>query len=171
MHLLRSVRDLRLEHWCVAAGTIRNLVWDHLHGHREAKLPSDTVLIHDPVETDAAYERTLERQLSMAAPEVRWEVVNQATIHRYTGDPDPYPSVEYAMSRWADLVTAVGAHLDDHDRISVLAPGALDDLFGLRVRPNLATPTSADVYRNRIATKGWAERWPLLTIDPLPPDA
>lgn len=169
MESLRSVRALGVEHWCIAAGAIRNLVWDDLHGHAEPTSASDIdVLIYDAERTDSAYERELEHRLSATVSDVRWEVVNQATIHSYTGDPEPYVSIEDAMSRWADLVTAVGAHLDDTDNVSIISPGGLDDLFELRVRPNLATPTSAEVYRQRTTTKGWAERWPQLTIEELP---
>lgn len=165
--LLRAVRSLGLDQWCIAAGTIRNLVWDHLHALSEPTLPSDIdVLIFDTVRTSPAYERELEAQLQALVPAVTWEVVNQATIHTYTGDATPYTSIEDAMSRWADLVTAVGAHLGDNDEITVIAPGSLNDLFDLRVRPNIATPTSAEVYRDRMASKGWQQRWPLLTIEP-----
>ena len=103
-------------------------------------------------------------------PDTRWEVVNQATIHTYTGDPEPYTSIEDAMSRWADLVTAVGARLDADGEIAIVAPGGLDDLFGLRVRPNLATPTAAVVYAERMASTGWTDRWPRLAVDALPTD-
>lgn len=169
MRLLRAIRDLDLDSWCLAAGTIRNIVWDNLHGYTEPTLPSDVdVLVYDPLRTDPSYERELEGSLSTAVPDARWEVVNQATIHTYTGDPSPYTSIEDAMSRWADLVTAVGAHIDDNDEITIIAPGGLDDLFELRVRPNLATPTAAGVYRDRMASKGWKETWPQLTIEPLP---
>lgn len=169
MRLLGAVRELGVEHWCVAAGTIRNVVWDHLHDHSDPTLPGDVdVLVHDAARTASSYERRLEQRLTAAVSEVRWEVVNQATVHTYTGDREPYTSIADAMSRWADPVTAVGAHLDANDEISIIAPGGLEDLFGLRVRPNLATPTAAAVYRERMASKGWKDRWPLLTIDDLP---
>jgi len=169
MRLLAAVRDLRVEHWCVAAGTIRNVVWDDLHGLSVPTLPTDVdVLVFDPVRTAPSYERQLEARLSTAVPDVCWEVVNQASVHTYTGDQDAYVSIADAMSRWADLVTAVGAHLEDDDEISIIAPGGLEDLFELRVRPNLATPTAAEVYRERMATKGWKSRWPQLSIEELP---
>lgn len=172
MRLLRAVRDLGVEPWCVAAGTIRNVVWDDLHGFTDPTVPSDVdVLVYDPIRTDSGYERELTDLLSAAVPEVRWEVVNQATIHTYTGDTEPYASIGDAMSRWADLVTAVGAHLDVEDEISIIAPAGLEDLFALKVRPNLATPTAAAVYRERMASKGWKDRWPQLTIEGLPDDA
>lgn len=170
MRLLRTVRRLELEQWCIAAGTIRNLVWDDLHGLPEPTLPSDIdVLIFDDARIEPSYEAELEQKLSAQVPEVRWEVVNQATIHHYTGDATPYTSIAHAMSRWADLVTAVGVHLDATGAITVTSPGGLDDLFELRVRPNIATPTSVEVYRQRMASKGWRKRWPRLIIDDLEP--
>ena len=165
MALLRAVRSVGLEHWCIAAGTIRNLVWDDLHGYDSPTLPSDVdVLIYDS-EASTDLEKSVEAKLVTLVPEVMWEVVNQATIHHYTGDHDPYPSIEQAMSRWADLVTAVGARLTHEDDIEIVAPAGLVDLFNLVVRPNLATPTSAAVYRERMATKGWRQQWPMLTIE------
>ena len=109
----------------------------------EPTLPSDIdVLTFDPARTHPSYEKDLEERLRGLRPGVRWEVANQATIHRDTGDTTPYNSIEDAMSRWADLVTAVCARLDPDDNIKIIAPGGLDDLFDLRVRPNIATPTS-----------------------------
>lgn len=166
MGLLQVVRSLGIDQWCIAAGTIRNLVWDHLHSHPEPTLPSDIdVLIFDPIRTDADYQQQLEARLRSVNDEVTWEVVNQATIHAYTGDQKPYSSIEEAMSRWADLVTAVGVHLADDGELTVIAPAGLVDLFELRVRPHIATPTSVAVYRDRMASKGWQRRWPLLTIE------
>jgi len=53
--------------------------------------------------------------------------------------------------------------LDERDRIAVIAPYGLDDLFDRRVRRN---PVRASVatYRARIAQKKYAERWPKATI-------
>lgn len=169
MGMLQAVRSLGLENWCIAAGTIRNLVWDHLHEFEEPTLPSDIdVLIFDPDKLAPEFEADLETQLSAIVGDVSWEVVNQATVHQYTGDPEPYESITHAMSRWADLVTAVGATLSTDDQISIVAPASLSDLFNMRVRPNIATPTSATVYRERMTSKRWQDRWPLLTIEDLP---
>jgi len=164
MGLLRAVRALGLSEWCIAAGAIRNRVWDHLHGHSEPTLPSDIdVLFYDRTRTDSAYETEIERRLIIAIRSVRWEAVNQATVHCYTKDT-PYDSIEAAMARWADPVTAVGVHLTDADELRVIAPHGLQDLFGLGVRPNLAAPNAMAIYRERIATKQWTKRWPKLTI-------
>lgn len=164
MDLLRAVRAIHLQKWSIAAGVIRNKVWDHLHGHCDRTLPADIdVLFYDRDRTDATYEADIESQLAATVPGVRWEAVNQAAVHLYTKDA-PYESIEQAMSRWADPVTAVGVHLTDEEQIVVMAPFGLRDLFGLLVRPNLVTPDAAAVYRERMTTKRWIERWPKLTI-------
>jgi len=36
MTTLRTVRSLGLASWCVGAGIVRSLVWDALHGYKEA---------------------------------------------------------------------------------------------------------------------------------------
>lgn len=164
MGLLRAVRTLELADWCIAAGAVRNLVWDHLHGFGERTLPSDIdVLFFDRQRTDSTWEAEIERRLAISAPSVRWEAVNQATVHSYTKDP-PYQSIEEAMSRWADPVTAVGVCLTEADDLRILAPHGLRDLFDLVVRPNLVAPNAAAIYRQRMASKQWLQRWPRLTI-------
>ena len=164
MDLLRAVRAMHLPKWCIAAGVIRNKVWDHLHGYSDRTLPADIdVLYYDHDRIDDTYEADIERRLAAIIPGVRWEAVNQAAVHSYTKDA-PYKSIEQAMSRWADPVTAVGAHLTYEEQIVIMAPLGLRDLFGLVVRPNLLTPNAATVYRERMTTKRWIERWPKLTI-------
>jgi hypothetical protein len=59
----------------------------------------------------------------------------------------------------------VGLTLAKDDTIGVIAPHGLDDLFGLRVRynPSRATVTA---YRERVAQKRYAQRWPGVTVIP-----
>lgn len=164
MDLLRAVRAMHLPKWCIAAGVIRNKVWDHLHGYSERTLPADIdVLFYDRDKIDGTYESEIESRLTAVVPNVRWEAVNQATVHSYAKDA-PYESIEQAMLRWADPVTAVGANLNHEEQIVIVAPFGLHDLFGLVVRPNLVAPGAAAVYRKRMTTKRWIERWPKLTI-------
>ena len=109
MELLQAVRSLSLSQWCIAAGVIRNTVWDYLHDYTDRTEPSDIdLLFFDGERTDDSYQTDIEQQLSTLMPDVNWEAVNQATIHSYSGDM-PYGSIEEAMSRWADQVTAVGS--------------------------------------------------------------
>jgi hypothetical protein len=165
MGLLETVRNIGLAQWCIAAGAVRNLVWDYLHGYDTRNYPSDVdVLFYDVVRTDSSYEVEIERRLSAVRSDVQWEAVNQATVHHYTREPRPYASIEEAMSRWADSVTAVGVCLTSTDQLRVTAPCGLDDLFKMIVRPNLVAPDAAQVYRERVIGKNWLARWPKLKI-------
>ena len=123
-------------------------------------------MFYDSKRIEAGYETEIEARLAASVPNVRWEAVNQATVHAYTNEP-PYRSIERAMSRWADPVTAVGVCLTSSDDLRIIAPHGLRDLFDLVVRPHLVAPNAAAVYRERIATKHWLQRWPKLTIIPL----
>src|ERR671919_519571 len=61
MDLLRVVRTLDLADWCIAAGAIRNLVWDHLHGHSQRTPPSDIdVLFYDSKRIETGYQAEIE---------------------------------------------------------------------------------------------------------------
>jgi hypothetical protein len=168
MHLLNVVASAGLAQWCIAAGAVRNRVWDHLHGFQTPTEPSDIdVLIFDAQRTDAVYEHEVEQWLSAREPSQRWEVVNQATVHRYTGDLQPYRSIEEAMSRWVDPMTAVGVSMNSDGSMRVLAPLGLKDLFDMVVRPHLVAPDAARIYRERVASKDWTARWPLVRVESL----
>ncbi len=48
MKQLRAARTLALPDWCIAAGFVRNQVWDHLHGISPPRPPADIdVLYYD----------------------------------------------------------------------------------------------------------------------------
>jgi len=101
---------------------------------------------------------------------VQWEVTNQATVHLwfedYFGHPvAPLCSLEEAIASWPEYATAVGLRLEQDDAITVIAPHGLEDLFGLVVRRNPAR-ASVETYRQRLAQKRYAERWPRLTVVP-----
>ena len=142
MGLLRHASTLKLEHWAIAAGAVRSAVWDSLHGFQRKTPPSDIDFIFfDPVRTCPEYEKEVEAKLFGAEPAVAWEAVNQATIHSYNEEA-PYPSLEYAMTRWAETATAIGVYLDSGGRLKYYAPHGLGDLMAMIFRPHLVTPKS-----------------------------
>ena len=164
MNLLRHAASLGLEHWAIAAGTVRSAVWDSLHGYVRKTPPSDVDFIfYDSVRTMSEFEKDLDRRLTSLVPDVFWESVNQATIHSYTGEA-PYASIPHAMSRWAETATAIGVYLDMNGRVCYYAPHGLRDLMEMIIRPHLVTPNSKQVYLDRIASKDFLGKWPKLTI-------
>jgi uncharacterized protein len=64
---------------------------------------------------------------------------------------------------WPETATAVAVHLHADDRLEIVAPCGLEDLFGLVCRRNPRRVT-VDHYRRRIRDKRIAERWPRVEI-------
>ena len=65
MKQLRAARALALPDWCIAAGFVRNRVWDHLHGISPARPPADIdVLYYDATDLSRETEQALEGRLS-----------------------------------------------------------------------------------------------------------
>ena len=169
MQALVHVRALRLPAWCVGAGAVRNLVWDALHGREEPSVLADVdVAWFDAGDPAPARDAALQAQLRLAAPQVPWEVTNQAGVHlwfeRHFGHAvAPLQSLEEAVASWPEFATAVGVWLDDDDGLHVIAPHGLDDLFAMVVRRN-PVRVSVETYGQRVASKRYAERWPRVTV-------
>ena len=160
---LKHIRSLNLPHGCIAAGYVRNTIWDHLHHYPHQTLLNDVdVLYFDPDELSEETEKECEIQLKQQRPEYNWSVKNQARMHLRNNDA-PYRSVEDAMKRWPETATAVGVQMDANGAFHVIAPFGLDDLFELNVRKS---PYFKDLktFDERIITKKWLERWPKLQI-------
>jgi len=166
MDVLRAVRDLGLPDCWVAAGFVRNCVWDHLHEHPASPLQEDIdVVWFDAAQCDAARDAALERALRSRDDGLDWSVKNQARMHLRNGDA-PYVSATDAMRYWPEMATAVGVRLGQGDTIEVAAPFGLDDLFGLTVRPTRRfIGEKRTVYVERIRAKDWLGRWPRLRIE------
>jgi hypothetical protein len=169
MAALKAVRDLELRSWCIGAGAVRNLVWDALHAHSTpSRLPDVDVAYFDASDLAAETEADLQRRLHEAAPELPWEVTNQAAVHRwfegYFGHAvEPLASLRDGVGSWPEYATAVGLCLHWDDSIEVIAPHGLDDLFNCVVRRNPAR-VSMETYRMRVAQKDYASRWPRVTV-------
>jgi len=164
MDALAHVRALRLPAWCVGAGAVRNLVWDALHGHVRPTALADIDVAHfDATDLSSQRDALLQQRLQAMAPSLPWEVTNQAGVHlwfeqHFGHAVPPLHSLEEAVASWPEFATCVGVWLDDGDRLHVLAPHGLDDLFGMVVRRNPAR-VSLETYRERVASKRYPERW------------
>lgn len=64
MQALSIARELGLHQWCLAAGFVRNLVWDQLHGHRTPTPLNDIDLVYfDKQNISEQHDLQLEAQL------------------------------------------------------------------------------------------------------------
>ena len=171
MRALAQVRALRLHAWCVGAGAVRNLVWDALHGHSTPSTLADVdVAWFDADDLAPERDAALQARLREAAPDTPWEVTNQAGVHlwfeqHFGHAVAPLRSLEEAVASWPEYATAIGVWLDDADQLHLIAPHGLDDLFAMIVRRNPAR-VSVETYRERVASKRYAQRWPRVTVVP-----
>ena len=170
MHALKAAASLGLGDWCIGAGAIRILVWDHLHAHPvPSKLVDIDLCYFDLACPEPATERRLQALLHASTPDLPWEVTNQATVHRWFKDRfghavAPLQSLKDGVASWPEYATCVGITLDAASDIQVIAPWGLDDLFAMRVRHNPAR-ASQQAFVQRTQSKRYALRWPRVRVE------
>ncbi|MGG4091106.1 nucleotidyltransferase family protein [Paenibacillus lautus] len=160
---LDIVRDLGLPQCYIAAGYIRNYVWDLLHGLEGTDRHTDIDVVYfDPEDVSEARDIRLEELLRTTTGNPKWSVKNQARMHVKNGD-EPYHSTHDALAHWTETATAVGARLNAEGELELCCPYGLEDLFALRVRrcPNFH---KRRYYLERVGKKQWKDQWPQLTI-------
>ena len=163
MQALFDARELGLRDWCLAAGFVRNLAWDKVHGYACATALNDIDLIYfDPNNTSEEAEKGLELRLR-ASSDLPWSVKNQARMHTRNSDSS-YTSTEDAMSYWVEVETAVGARLNGNDDIELVAPFGVDALFQYTITMNSKRP-KPEAFVQRTQRKRWLEIWPKLVIN------
>lgn len=162
MQALAVAEQLRLPEWWIAAGFVRNLVWDQLHGYSQPTPLNDLDLIYFCNEDCSEQrDRLLEQQL-IAQTALPWSVKNQARMHLRHQDP-PYRSAAEAMGCWVEVETVVGANLNAQGDICIIAPLGLQSLFELTITLN-PNKSNLHEFRQRISEKKWLELWPKLRV-------
>lgn len=166
LEALMAVAELALPDGWIGAGFVRDAVWDHLHGHPASPPAGDVDVIWFGRDTvDEQLDIEIEQNLRAVMPQLMWSVKNQARMHRRNADA-PYQSAADAMRRWPETATAVAARLGGKV-VEINAPLGLDDLFALRLRPTAAfSGKKRSVFQERVRSKRWGERYPMLTIEP-----
>lgn len=161
---LHAAREVMPRPWCIAAGAVRSVVWNSLHG-LAATPPNDLDCIYFDELSPSDRDCELSRQLTARLPQFTWDVVNQAHAHRLSGNQHEaaFASLEEAMSCWPETATAVGVSLDVEGGLQVISPFGLDDLFDLIVRPSAAL-RNPEVFYQRLGQKKFLERWPRLRV-------
>ncbi len=160
--VLQVVRQLDLPQGFVAAGFVRNLVWDHLH---RKETPSDLndidVIYFDAQEQSENQYKRYEQQLREAMPGVNWQVRNQARMHIKNQDR-PYQNVQEAMSYWPEKETAIAVRLTSGGQIDCVTPFDLSTLFALKITHN--PNRDKLIFEQRVKSKNWLIHWPMLKV-------
>ncbi|USD43426.1 nucleotidyltransferase family protein [Vibrio sp. SCSIO 43135] len=159
---LECVYSLMLPQCYIAAGFVRNLVWDHLHGYEKSTALNDVDVIYfDGQETDQQLLREYEHRLTKMMPELNWQVRNQAWMHVRNNDK-PYSSSLDAMSHWVEKETAVAIRKRDDGEYECLAAFGWESLWALELTHN--PKRSESLFIERVTSKGWLTHWPKLKV-------
>ncbi len=161
---LQHVSQLNLPQCYIAAGFVRNLVWDALHHITLATPLNDVDVIYfDPTESNSEAYFEYEKQLKSRMPQLKWQVRNQAKMHTRNGDA-PYKSSVDAMHYWPEKETAVAVRQSGLDQYELVAAFGFESLFNYCITHN--PHRSRTIFENRVKSKGWLIRWPSLRITP-----
>lgn len=159
---LECVASLDLPQCYIAAGFIRNLVWDSLHNKLIPTALNDVdVIYYDANESNENAYLELEARLSDLMPELNWQVRNQAKMHIRNGDETYLNSLD-AMSYWPEKETAVAIRKLRNQDYECVSTFGFDSLFGLKLSHN--PERTKAIFAQRISSKKWLEYWPMLTI-------
>jgi hypothetical protein len=171
MQMLASIRRVRLPQWWLVAGCLYQTVWNVLTGRDRGTGIKDYDLIYfDDSDLSWAAEDTVIRRVATATSGCVGpvEVRNQARVHLWfearfgTVYPRLY-SADEAIRRYASIVHAIGVRLDDDNRLDVVAPFGLDDLFSLVIRPNYALENAVSNTRKALRAQAI---WPEVVVVP-----
>jgi uncharacterized protein len=169
MRALRAARTVDAPEWLIGAGVIRDRVWDHLHGFTRSTSARDVdVAFFDPSSFGGESERDVQRALIDLAPDISWDVTNQAAVHVWWPEVfgveiNPLSCAADGVAIWPETATAVGVRLLADGSIGVVAPCGLEDLFNLVCRRNPRVVTR-EQYRRRVENQRVAKRWPRVQI-------
>jgi hypothetical protein len=167
--IVSLVCSLSLPDCWIAAGFVRNAVWDSLH-KRAPRLSSGDVDViwFDPANSTPEVDLQLEQRLKRLDGAIDWSVKNQGRMHLRNDDP-PYRSATDAMRFWPETATATAVRHTGRGDLDIAAPFGLDDLYGAVIRP---TPRfdgeKRAMFDARVQEKKWLDQWPLLrVVEPL----
>lgn len=166
MRALSVVAMVNSEFW-IGGGLLRNAVWDFLHGYDETPINDIDVIFFDPLQ-DRILDRQWEQRLHTLLPGVPWSVKNQAWMHEKS-HLAPFASLSDAISKWTETATCVAAKLvqpesQEDCELDLIAPYGVGDLLNLKIMPTPFSRQQPEIYRKRLAKKGWSGRWPRLTL-------
>ncbi len=163
--VLNLVAELSLPDCWVAAGFIRNAIWDSLAGVDPEHFDNSDidVLYFDAATPSVEAEKAHEANLARKFPGPDWQVRNQARMHLRNGDA-PYRDTAHAMCHWLETPTAIAARLV-RGKVHVLAPLGVEDLLALTLRPTETGLRKLDQFEQRLRERNWQQRWPTMRVE------
>jgi hypothetical protein len=171
MEVLRGLRQVGLPDHLLVAGAIYNLVWNRLTGRADLNGINDIDVFYFD-DRDLSYEAediVIQRlAVRFAYLPLPVQVRNQARVHLWFPEKfgvafEPLTSSAEMLGRYASKTHSVGVRLEAHDRLSIVAPFGLDDIFSFRIVPNRVLMNKPAHEAKGARAKGV---WPELTVVP-----
>jgi uncharacterized protein len=171
MRLLAVLRELALPQWRLVAGCLYQTVWNVLTGRpRGTGINDYDVIYFDNGDLSWDAEDAVIRRVAVATEGAVGpvEVRNQARVHlwfeqRFATPYPPLAAADEAIARYASIAHAVGVRLEPEDRLDLVAPFGLADIFAMVIRPNRALDNAASHARKAERVKAI---WPEVTVLP-----
>lgn len=161
---LKVAQEHRLTEWLLAAGFLRNLVWDKLHGVESTRLNDIDFIYYCHQDVSLERDKRIEASLRAHNPDLPWSVKNQARMHSQNGDK-AYINLKDAMAHWPEKETALGVRLEANlvsFEFHLESAFGLESLFQLRLTHNPLREYRH--FKERLTKKHWLERYPKLTL-------
>lgn len=109
--ILTILASLGLKDCWLAAGTLRNFIWNTLSNRDGFDHQSDVdVVFFDPSVSEEE-ATVIQNKLNKTYPQYDWEVKNQAYMHQHSPGTAPYQSARDAVSKYPETCTANAARL------------------------------------------------------------
>ncbi len=160
---LLAAKEYMEHEWYLAAGFVRNLIWDKLQNYKEMTPLNDIDLIYfNPSCVSNEQDREIEGALDSSMPTFNWSVKNQARMALKHGH-EPYTNCIEAMSYWPEIQTAVGATVLKEGEIDVRSPFPANEVIRLAASRN--SKCTSNVFDSRVTEKRWSKLWPELEIE------
>ncbi|WP_428750906.1 nucleotidyltransferase family protein [Vibrio cionasavignyae] len=161
--ILSCVASVGFQPCYLAAGFVRNLIWDDLHNRTTPTPLNDVDVIYfDPSEMDSSGQQRIEAYLNNTMPSIGWQVRNQALMHSRNGH-QPYTDIIHAMSYWPEKETAIAVRKNGEQIECISAFGA-DTLLAGKLTHNPSAPIA--LFWQRVHSKNWLNQWPKLVTVP-----
>lgn len=160
MEVLSIVKTLDLPDCYIAAGFIRNLIWDHIFS-TSTPLNDIDIVFFDPLDISNSRAKEITTKLKKQFTDFEWQAKNQAFMHRRNHDR-PYKNTLDAMSFWPEKETAIGVSLDNNGALTFINAFPKNNIFDGKITYN--PKRNECVFRQRITQKQWLKVWPHLQV-------
>ena len=166
MTVLAIIRDLNLADAWLAAGAVRNFIWNQLSGKPGFDATTDLDLVfEDPT---ISYEETqqIEQELKKTYPQYALGSENQVYMHQHSPGTAPYHSACDAVSKYPEQCTALAVRLRKEGQLELFL------LMGQRISKTssfsrlriFSQPRAFNGLYRADEKENWQSKWPPLEV-------